>query len=64
MISTAKLVTADTIAREVETYNGLLPGPGELAVTMLMEYPCSDLKIIYGSRWGKDASASSPIRAR
>ena len=39
MIRTKKLVTADAIAHEIETYNELLPGPGELAATMLIEYP-------------------------
>ena len=39
MIRTEKLVTADAIAHEIETYNELLPGPGELAATMLIEYP-------------------------
>jgi hypothetical protein len=39
MICTAKLAAADAIAHEIETYNELLPGPGELAATMLIEYP-------------------------
>ena len=39
MIRTEKLVTADAIAHEIETYNELLSGPGELAATMLIEYP-------------------------
>jgi hypothetical protein len=39
MIRTEELVTADAIAHEIETYNELLPGPGELAATMLIEYP-------------------------
>jgi hypothetical protein len=39
MIRSEKLVTADAIAQEIETYNELLPGPGELAATMLIEYP-------------------------
>jgi Protein of unknown function (DUF3501) len=60
MIRTEKLVSADAIAHEIETYNELLPRPGELAATMLVEYPdaasatqrcaaCSDSKIICGS---------------
>jgi hypothetical protein len=75
MISTAKLVTADTIAHEVETYNELLPGPGELAGTMLIEYPGpaqrdAALRCLLGFEnhlWismGEDASARSAIRAR
>jgi hypothetical protein len=39
MIRTEKLATADAIAHEIETYNELLPRPGELAATMLIEYP-------------------------
>jgi Protein of unknown function (DUF3501) len=39
MIPTEKLVSADAIAHEIETYNELLPRPGELAATMLLEYP-------------------------
>ena len=39
MIRTEKLVTADAIAHEIETYNDLLAGPGEIAATMLIEYP-------------------------
>jgi hypothetical protein len=39
MIRTEKLATADAIAHEIETYNELLHGPGELAATMLIEYP-------------------------
>jgi hypothetical protein len=39
MIRTEKLEAADAIAHEVDTYNELLPGPGELSATMLIEYP-------------------------
>ena len=39
MIRTEKLETPDAIAHEIETYNELLPGPHELAATMLIEYP-------------------------
>lgn len=39
MIRTEKLETPDAIAHEIDTYNELLPRPGELAATMLIEYP-------------------------
>ena len=38
MIRTEKLETPDAIAHEIDTYNELLPGPHELAATMLIEY--------------------------
>ena len=37
MVRAERIVDAARIADEVEVYNGLLPGPGELAATMLIE---------------------------
>ena len=37
MVRAERLVDAARIAEEVEVYNTLLPGPGELAATMLIE---------------------------
>lgn len=39
MIRTERHETPEAIQHEIETYNELLPGPGELAATMLIEYP-------------------------
>ncbi len=37
MVRAERIVDAGKIAEEVEVYNGLLPRPGELAATMLIE---------------------------
>ena len=38
MVRTEKLAAADAIAREIETYNELLAGPGEPSATLPIEY--------------------------
>lgn len=39
MIRTERLTAEDPIRHEIDTYNELLPRSGELAATMLIEYP-------------------------
>lgn len=39
IIRTERLTQEDAIRHEIETYNELLPGPGELSATMLIEFP-------------------------
>jgi hypothetical protein len=39
MIRTERLTAEDAIRHEIDTYNELLPRSGELAATMLIEYP-------------------------
>jgi Protein of unknown function (DUF3501) len=39
MIRAERLTTEDAIRHEIDTYNELLPRLGELATTMLIEYP-------------------------
>jgi hypothetical protein len=39
MVRTERLSTEDAIRHEIDTYNELLPRSGELAATMLIEYP-------------------------
>jgi Protein of unknown function (DUF3501) len=39
MIRTERLTTEDAIRHEIDTYNELVPRAGELAATMLIEYP-------------------------
>jgi len=38
MIRAEKMTERDAIAHEIETYNDLLPGAGEIAATLLIEY--------------------------
>ena len=38
MIRIERIVDSDAIAHELATYNGLLPGAGELTATLLIEY--------------------------
>jgi hypothetical protein len=38
MIRTERIVAEDAIRHEIDTYNELLPRPGELTATMLIEY--------------------------
>jgi Protein of unknown function (DUF3501) len=38
MIRTEQLRTPEAIAHELETYNELMPGPGALSATLLIEY--------------------------
>jgi hypothetical protein len=39
MVRTERLTAEDAIRHEIDTYNELLPRSGELAATMLIEYP-------------------------
>jgi hypothetical protein len=39
MIRTEKITERDAIQHEVDTYNELIPAAGELAATLLIEYP-------------------------
>ncbi|MBF6558985.1 MAG: DUF3501 family protein [Candidatus Binataceae bacterium] len=39
MIRTERIAAEDAIRHEIDTYNELLPRPGELTATMLIEYP-------------------------
>ncbi|MDO8432653.1 MAG: DUF3501 family protein [Candidatus Binatus sp.] len=39
MIRTEKMSTREAIQHEIDTYNEILPGAGELVATMLIEYP-------------------------
>jgi hypothetical protein len=39
MVRTERMENPDAIAHEIETYNELLPGAGELTATLLIEYP-------------------------
>jgi hypothetical protein len=48
MVRTERLTAEDAIRHEIDTYNELLPRSGELAATMLIEYPEpqeSDIKL-------------------
>jgi hypothetical protein len=38
MVRIERIVRTEDIAREVETYNELIPGPGQLSASMLIEY--------------------------
>ncbi len=38
MMRIERIVKAEDIAREVETYNELIPGPGQLSASLLSEY--------------------------
>ncbi len=38
MIRTEKMSSREAIQHEIDTYNEILPGPGELVATMLIEY--------------------------
>lgn len=38
MLRTERITTEEGIAHELDTYNELLPGPNELAATLLIEY--------------------------
>jgi Protein of unknown function (DUF3501) len=38
MIRTERMTQRETIQHEIDTYNELLPAPGELAATLLIEY--------------------------
>jgi hypothetical protein len=38
MMRIERIVKAEDIAREVETYNELIPGPGQLSASLLIEY--------------------------
>jgi len=38
MIRAEKLTSRETILREIETYNELMPAPSEIAATLLIEY--------------------------
>lgn len=42
MVRAERIVAAPRIAEEVEVYNGLLPGPGELSATMFIEIGDAD----------------------
>ncbi len=39
MLRAEKISTEDAIRHEIDTYNELLPNPGELAAAMLLEFP-------------------------
>ena len=39
MLRTERITAEDAIRHEIDTYNELLPRPGELTTTMLIEYP-------------------------
>lgn len=39
MIRTERIVDASKIQDEIDTYNGLIPGPGELSATLFIEIP-------------------------
>ena len=39
IMRTERLAQEDTIRHEIETYNELIPGAGELSATMLLEFP-------------------------
>lgn len=39
MLRTERITRHDAIVHEMETYNDLLPGPGELSATIFIEYP-------------------------
>ena len=39
MLRTERITAEDAIRHEIDTYNELLPRPGELTATMLIEYP-------------------------
>jgi uncharacterized protein DUF3501 len=39
IIRTERLIQDDAIQHEIDTYNELIPGPGELSATMLIEFP-------------------------
>jgi len=39
MLRVERIVQPDEVRREVQTYNELVPGPGELSATLLLEYP-------------------------
>src|ERR1700682_1501568 len=38
MIRTEKMSSRESIQHEIDTYNEIIPGPGELVATMLIEY--------------------------
>ena len=42
MIRTEKIAERDAIQHEIDTYNELIPAPGELAATLLIEYADPD----------------------
>jgi len=42
MIRTEKMTERDTIQHEIDTYSELIPAPGELAATLLIEYADPD----------------------
>ena len=42
MIRTEKMTERDAIQHEIDTYNELIPAPGELAATLLIEYADPD----------------------
>lgn len=42
MIRTEKMTERAAIQHEIDTYNELIPGPGELAATLLIEYADAD----------------------
>lgn len=55
MCRAERIVDETKIAEEVEVYNGLLPGPGELAATMLIEIADSaQIKPVLDSLLGID----------
>src|SRR5713226_5069544 len=39
MLRTERITAEDAVRHEIDTYNELLPCPGELTATMLIEYP-------------------------
>jgi hypothetical protein len=39
MVRSERMTAEDAIRHEIDTYNELLPGPGQLTATMLIEYP-------------------------
>ena len=42
MIRSERMTDAAAIQHEIDTYNELIPGPGELIATLLIEYPDPD----------------------
>lgn len=44
MLRTERITSEAAIMHEIETYNDLVPGPGELSLTLFVEIPDKDLR--------------------
>lgn len=47
MMRVERMVKADDIANEVATYNELIPAPGELSATLLIEYEDAEQRAVW-----------------